>query len=300
MDVLFISEVSSNHNRDLDRCFQFIDQSSRIGCYAIKFQLFRINELFSPQILNKSKKHREREKWELPLEFLPRLAERCKEKNIKFACTPFYLKAVEQLYPYIDFYKISSYELLWDDLLRKCAETDKPIILSTGMANLDEINHAINVIIKTNSNYALNNALTEKRNKIQFPLSILHCISKYPALPEECNLAAIETIYKEFGYPVGWSDHSVDSGVIYRVVHRWKAKIIEFHLDLDEKGYEFNLGHCWNPGTMETIIKNVNNGIKADGENFKEPHECELEERNWRADPSDGLRPLKGLRTNYT
>ena len=106
MDVLFISEVSSNHNRDLDRCFQFIDQSSRIGCYAIKFQLFRINELFSPQILNKSKKHREREKWELPLEILPRLAARCHEKNIKFACTPFYLKAVEQLYPYIDFYKI--------------------------------------------------------------------------------------------------------------------------------------------------------------------------------------------------
>jgi len=300
MEVLFISEVSSNHNKDLDRCFRFIDESAKIGCYAIKFQLFKINELFSPEILNKSPKHRKREKWELPFEFLPELSERCKEKKIKFGCTPFYLNAVEQLYKFVDFYKVSSYELIWDDLLIKCAETQKPIVLSTGMANLDEIRHAIEVIVKTNSNYAHHNVWTETNDKDLSHLSLLHCVSKYPVLPEQCNLSAIETIHKEFSYPVGWSDHSVNAGVIYRAVHHWEAKIIEFHLDLDEQGYEFDFGHCWNPDSMELVIQNVNNGIKADGENLKEPHQLELEERNWRADPSDGLRPIKWVRKEYT
>jgi sialic acid synthase SpsE len=130
----FIAEVSSNHYRDLDRSFAFIDAAAKAHCGAVKFQLFKIDQLFAPEILEKSEAHRRRKDWELPVEFLPQLARRCVENQIQFSCTPFYLAAVDELEPYIDFYKIASYELLWDDLLGACARTRKPVILSTGMA----------------------------------------------------------------------------------------------------------------------------------------------------------------------
>ncbi|OGW41347.1 MAG: hypothetical protein A2Y97_08295 [Nitrospirae bacterium RBG_13_39_12] len=108
----FVAEVSSNHNQNIKRCLSFIDTAADIGCSAIKFQLFRIEELFAPEILQKSPEHRKRKQWELPVSFLPEISACCCEKNIKFACTPFYLKAVDELFPYVDFYKIASYELL--------------------------------------------------------------------------------------------------------------------------------------------------------------------------------------------
>ena len=80
----FIAEVSSNHNRDINRCFDFIDCAADIGCDSVKFQLFKTNQLFAPEILQKSKQHRDVEKGELPLEFLPQLADRCKERDIQF------------------------------------------------------------------------------------------------------------------------------------------------------------------------------------------------------------------------
>ena len=86
--VRFVSEVSSNHAQDLQRCLDFIDVSAEVGCDVVKFQLFKVEELFSPEILQKSQKHRDRKQWELPLSFLPELKNRCDEKNIAFSCTP--------------------------------------------------------------------------------------------------------------------------------------------------------------------------------------------------------------------
>ena len=80
----FISEVSSNHSKDIDRVIKFIDISSELGCDAVKFQLFKIDKLFAPEILEKSAKHRERSDWELPLDFLPIISQRCSEKKINF------------------------------------------------------------------------------------------------------------------------------------------------------------------------------------------------------------------------
>src|SRR4051812_36547897 len=108
----FISEVSSNHARNLDRSLEFVDRSAQIGCTAVKFQLFRMDELFAPNTLPAAEVARRR-RWELPVDFLPHLARRCKERGIAFSCTPFYLDAVAELEPHVDFYKIASYELLW-------------------------------------------------------------------------------------------------------------------------------------------------------------------------------------------
>ena len=284
MPTQFIAEVSSNHNRDLDRCFEFIDTAARIGCDAVKFQLFKIDQLFAPEILDKSETHRKRKDWELPTDFLPELAKRSTDQGIQFSCTPFYLAAVAELEPHVDFYKIASYELLWDDLIRACARTGKPLILSTGMATLPEIQHAVDTAHDAGC----------------ADLTLLHCISGYPTPLHECNLAAIQTLRVAYDCPVGWSDHSVSPAVLYRAIHAWGASIIEVHLDLEGKGEEFATGHCWLPSQIQAVIDTIKIGMTADGNGDKQPAPSELADRDWRADPEDGLRPLRKLRADWT
>lgn len=283
MKPAFIAEVSSNHHRDLQRCLNFIDCSADIGCWGVKFQLFRIDELFAPEILATSELHRRRRNWELPEAFIPELARHCRQRGIAFGCTPFYLQAIEVLAPHVDFFKIASYELLWTELLQNCAATGKPVIISTGMATMDEIADAVKCLKISGCT----------------DLTLLHCVSSYPSPAAECNLAAMETLRNAFGCKVGWSDHSVAPGVISRAVHRWQASIIEFHLDLDGQGEEFSSGHCWLPEPMEQVIRDMEKGLCADGNGHKHPVASELPDREWRADPSDGLRPFKHLREGY-
>ena len=283
MACLFIAEVSSNHDCDLERAFAFIDRAAEIGCGAVKFQLFKIDEMFAPEILAQSAKHRARREWELPVSFLAPIAERCRARGVQFICTPFYLKAVEELLPHVDAYKVASYELMWDALLAACAETGKPVILSCGMATLDEVRRAGDVLRRHGAR----------------DVTLLHTISAYPTPVEEANLAAIKTIADATGYPCGWSDHTVSAGVILRAVGRWRAPMVEFHLDLDRTGAEFAAGHCWLPEAMAPVIAMVRDGEQADGDGFKRALPSELPDRDWRADPTDGLRPLKHIRRNW-
>jgi sialic acid synthase SpsE len=279
--INFIAEVSSNHNQSLDRCLQFVDIASEIGCNSIKFQLFKVDQLFSHEVLSQSQTHRDRVNWELPFEFIPKIYERCQQKEISFSCTPFYLEAVDELLPYVDFFKVASYELLWDDLLIKCAQTGKPVIISTGMANLNEIKHAVNVL---------------QSNGCHNP-QILHCSSAYPTPIQSSNLSAIDSIRKHTGCEVGWSDHTVSDAVILNSILQWNASIVEFHLDLDGNGYEYSKdGHCWLPSAIKEVIQKVNLANISNGDGEKQPNPHELSDRNWRADPSDGLRPMLAIR----
>ncbi|MFV0420835.1 N-acetylneuraminate synthase family protein [Oleidesulfovibrio sp.] len=284
MGVQFIAEISSNHNVDLARCLRFVDVAGDIGCDGVKFQLFRIKNLFAPEILKKSAMHRAREKWELPVSFLPSIAEHCRKKGLSFSCTPFDLQAVEEMAPYVDFYKIASYELTWPALLEACAAKGKPVVLSTGMADIDEVRQAT---------HSLRNAGCED-------LTLLHCVSNYPSAPEQSNLACIRTLRETCQCKTGWSDHSVSSAVIYRAVHAYSASMIEFHLDIEGEGYEYQGGHCWLPDQIKKVIDDVRVGESADGNGEKTYTAGEQNERMWRADPEDGLRPFKEIREHFS
>lgn len=290
MNIEFIAEVSSNHSRKLERCMEFIQTAKRIGCDGVKFQLFKIDELFAPEILSKSEEHRKRKEWELPGEFIPSLADECHRLGLKFACTPFYMQAVDFLFPYVDYYKIASYEILWVDFLQKIASKGKPIMLSTGMASLEEVVKAVEILRAAGAK----------------ELTVDHCVSSYPAPAVECNLAVIETFRQTFKCPVGWSDHSVDEQVIYRSIFHWHAASVEFHLDLDGNGEEFQRGYNWLPEQIEKVIINVKNNVDsfrnfvlADGDGIKQCKESERIDREWRADPSDGLRPMLHIRKEW-
>ena len=288
----FIAEVSSNHNRDLSRMKEFIHASHEAGCSGVKFQLFKIDKLFAPEILSKSETHRKRKEWELPVEYIPELAELSHSLGLSFSCTPFYLDAVEILDPYVDFFKIASYELLWHDLFEKCGNTGKPIVFSTGMATLDEVEKALKCLLDTKTK----------------DITVLHCNSAYPTPVEDANLAGIHTlnnmintIEKPDGISIkiGYSDHTVSPAVLYRVIHQYNINFVEFHIDLDGKGEEYKAGHCWLPNQISEVIANVNSGLEADGEEIFEPSTSELPDRDWRADSSDGFRPLKHIRKSY-
>ena len=280
---LFIAEASSNHGRDLSRALAFVDAAAECGCDAVKFQLFKIDRMFAPEILAQSAKHRARRAWELPHAHLQPLAAHCRERGIQFSCTPFYLEAVDELRPFVDFYKIASYELLVTPLLEACAATGKPVVLSTGMATLAEIKLAAATL----------------RHAGARDLTLLHCVSAYPTPPGEANLSAIGSIRDATGCAVGWSDHTRSPAVIERAVHRWGAAAIEFHLDLDGEGAEYAAGHCWLPQEIAPVIARIQAALEADGNGFKEPQPSELADREWRADPADGMRPLRHVRAAW-
>ena len=287
--VKFIAEISSNHNRDLNRMKELIYASKKSGCSGIKFQLFKVDKLFSPEILAKSEVHRKRKAWELPEEFIPELADLTHKLGLKFSCTPFYLEAVDILEPHVDFFKVASYELMWLDLFDKCGNTGKPVVFSTGMATMDEVEDTLRCLFKT--------ACKE--------ITILHCNSAYPTPVEDTNLAGIEVLRKmvnsiekpdDIIIKVGYSDHTVSTAVMYRTVHHYGVDLIEFHIDLDGRGEEYKTGHCWLPDEIAEVINNINVGFKSDGQGGFEPSSSELQDREWRADPIDGLRPLKHIR----
>src|SRR5277367_5089778 len=282
-DPVFIAEASSNHGRDLARAHAFVDAAADAGCDAVKFQLFKIERMFAPEILRQSPKHRARAQWELPLDHLGPLAEHCSARKIQFSCTPFYLEAVAELAPFIDFYKIASYELLVTDLLKACAQTGKPLVVSTGMSTMDEITAAAATLKEAGAHN----------------LTLLHCVSAYPTPAAEANLAAIAAIRDATDLPVGWSDHTRRPAVIERAVHHWGACAVEFHLDLDGEGAEYAAGHCWLPNEIAPVIARIRESLVADGAGFKGPQPSELCDREWRADPMDGMRPLRHVRQTY-
>jgi N-acetylneuraminate synthase len=294
----FVAEVSSNHARagetfDLGRALAFVDAAADVGCRAVKFQQFKIDTLFAPEVVANEPDIAARRAWELPDLCHEDLAGAAHGRGLQYACTPFDLPAVEQLAEHVDFFKLASYQLLWHDLMRAVARAGRPVVLATGMAELDEVRAAVDVL----------------REAGVSDLELLHCVSAYPTPPGQANLAAIETLRHSMGVPTGWSDHTVDPRVIQRAVRRFDARTVEFHLDLDGEGAEYAGGHCWLPERIGAVIAELADpagcagGEPApgpfDGDGVVEPRACEREEREWRTDPSDGLRPLLETRAAY-
>jgi len=283
----FIAEIGSNHNRDLVRTRSLLDACAHAGAGAAKLQIFRVEDLFAPEVLAQRPELRERRAWEFPLELLDPVARHARRAGLEFGATPFGLWAVDELAPVVDFFKVASYELLWHDLIRACAATGRPLILSTGMATLDEVDAAVEAAHGAGE------------------LTLLHCVSGYPAPAEQCNLAVIATLRERYGCRVGWSDHSASSAVVERAVRRWDASDIELHVDLDGTGNEAG-EHNWTPAQLAATTSacrrddaDPEGPLPMDGDGVKRPMPVEQPDVPWRADPSDGLRPLLETRVSF-
>ncbi len=292
----FIAELGSNHNRDLERALALLERSAQAGAQAAKLQVFHIEDLFTPDMLDRREDLRARRAWELPIEFLQPIAERCRALGMELGATPFGLWAVDALEPYVDFFKIASYELLWEALIRHAAASGRPLVISTGMACVTEIDAAV----------------AAARAAGCRDLRLLHCVSGYPTPPEQCNLAAIGALRERYVCPVGWSDHSARIEIVKRAVRRWGASDVELHVDLDGGGSEAG-AHNWSPAALDELIAGLaepgaddGKGLApeegptaTDGDGIKRPMPIERPNVAWRADPSDGLRPLLATRLAF-
>lgn len=281
----FVAELGSNHNGDLGRAMELVDACADAGADAVKIQVFRIDDLFAAEILEAREDLRDRRDREFPLELLEPLANRCHERGMEFGAAPFGLWAVEAVAAHVDFLKVASYELLWHELIRACASVGKPLVLSTGMADHAEIDRAVDVAAGTE-------------------LSLLHCVSGYPTPETQCNLSAIGSLRERNGCPVGWSDHSGSATIVERAARRWDAHEIEIHVDLpDNSGLEAG-EHNWAPEDLASVIRSsaaepLDDADPSDGDGVKRPMPAEAHDVPWRADPSDGLRPLLATREEF-
>ena len=212
MKPLLIAEISSNHNADLLRAKDMIKLAADIGFDAVKFQLFRLTSCLLERFW-KSELHRER-KMGTAIRFYSFTVFRQVKIWIEIWCT-LPLNAISEL-AHVDFFKISSYELLWLDLFQACCLTGKPIIFSTGMANLEELKNALEIISVGKSK----------------DITVLKCTSDYPCKPEDVHLESIETIKKltktfDPNIKIGLSDHTRSIGVILRAIHKYEVSAIE-------------------------------------------------------------------------
>ena len=242
--IRFIADIGSNHNQNLGRANELIYQAKEAGCWGVKFQMFN-GEIGKP----------ERE-WLNP-DWLDPLSKQAHYYGMQFGCSPFYLEAVKILEPYVDFYKIAASQVNNLPLIKACAKTDKAIIISVPVDWPSSIAQLVEYAIWLRSPTWLSSTIRD--------LTLLHCVPKYPTLPRECNLEWMVVIRNAYGHRgPGYSDHTRNPGVIYRVVHHYGAQVVEFHLDLDGQGWEYHYGHCWLPEEIKEVIKNVKEGFEAD------------------------------------
>ncbi|MBI3342083.1 N-acetylneuraminate synthase family protein [Candidatus Curtissbacteria bacterium] len=225
--AFIIAEAGLNHNGSLKLALELIDQAKEAGASAVKFQTYHASNRVSRAV--KGNRYAEElidleettydmlHRLELSNEDHKRLFAYAKKKNIEIFSTPFDLQSVDLLEELgISFYKISSMDLVNLPLIKKVAKTQKPMIISTGMSTLGQIEDAVEVV-------------REAGNK---NLILLHCISSYPASAQDMNLAVMKTLRTAFGVPVGLSDHSIGITVA-TVALALGAEIIERHFTLD-------------------------------------------------------------------
>jgi pseudaminic acid synthase len=201
-----IAEAGSNHNRDLPTALRLIEVAAEAGADAVKFQTYTADGLYSrhtPDIsyLREQGLVGERESvWELikrveiPWEWHHELARHAEEVGITFLSTPFEEAAIDLLEEVgVPAYKIASYEVNHLPLIERAAQTGKPLLISTGMASLGDIERALDTAVAAGARDVL----------------VMHCAVNYPPRFEDLNLRAITTLRHAFQVPIGWSDHTM-------------------------------------------------------------------------------------------
>lgn len=233
--VFIIAEAGVNHNGDADRALAMVDAAKRAGADAVKFQTFSADKLAAPHAEKADYQKRETgeggqhamlKALEMSDHLHRRLMERCDQVGIEFMSTPFDEQAADFLVEHgMRRIKVPSGEIVNHPFLKHLARLDRPLIVSTGMATMDEIVGAVGVIAATRSEAGLTDPLDQV-------LTILHCTSNYPASPSDVNLNAMRTIAEVTGLPVGYSDHTLGLAVSTAAV-ALGAVVIEKHFTLD-------------------------------------------------------------------
>jgi pseudaminic acid synthase len=266
----FIAEMSGNHNKSFDRAIDIVEAAHRSGANAVKLQTYtpdtitmdskNINFLIKGTLWDGMTLHDLYSHTFMPWEWQKDLRDKIKELDMLFISTPFDYTAVDFLYDLdVDAFKIASPEIIDIPLLKYISDTGKPIILSTGMATLGEIEKAINTISKGKSSN----------------ITLLKCTSAYPAPVEQMNLSVLPVLSKLFSLPVGLSDHSMGNEAAL-VAASLGAVVFEKHLTLSRMDGGLDSDFSIEPAEFKSMVDSVKIAKSALGEITFGPTTSEL------------------------
>lgn len=276
-----IAEVSGNHNQSFDRAVEIIKAVADAGADAVKLQTYTADTmtidsdkpLFLVEGKNQPESWRGKTLYELykiaytPWDWQPKLKKIADDLGIMLFSTPFDDTAVDFLEEMdVPCYKIASFEVVDVPLLKKIAKTGKPVIISSGPSSLEDIELA----------------LTTLRENGAKDIVLLHCISAYPAKPENMRLKTIEDLRKRFNVEVGLSDHSM--GIEIPIAARvFGACVIEKHVTLKRAEGGVDSDFSLEPQELKELVRTIRNVEKAMGEpSYDSWSPQELEEKKYR------------------
>ena len=271
MKTIVIAEAGVNHNGSIETAKKLIDVAASAKVDFVKFQTFKAENLATKSADkakyqkdltdNKESQFEMLKKLELDFESHIELIKYCSHKKIKFLSTPFDIDSLNMLLKLdIPLIKIPSGELTNLPLLREIGKTKKPIIMSTGMATLDEIDSALKILYNSGA----------KKNKI----TVLHCNTEYPTPIKDVNLNAMLTIKKELKVAVGYSDHTLGIDISLAAVVLG-ATIIEKHFSLDRMQPGPDHKASLMPDELINLVRSINKIEKALGNGEKTPSPSE-------------------------
>ena len=268
--VLIIAEAGVNHNGSLDNAKKMVDAAKNAGVDIVKYQTFDVDSMTSKNadMAEYQKENIGAVKSQkdmllgltLNKDEFRELSEYCVEKNIKFLSTPFDIDSIYFLNELgCDIWKISSGEITNYPYLVEIAKTGKPIILSTGMCELAEVEAALNLLKENGAG----------------EVSLLHCTTEYPTPYEDVNLKAMQTLKDKFGLMVGYSDHTKGIEVPIAAV-AMGATIIEKHFTLDKNMEGPDHKASLEPDELKAMVDSIRNIEKALGNGVKKPANSEI------------------------
>ncbi|PLW78137.1 N-acetylneuraminate synthase [Cohaesibacter celericrescens] len=282
MPTFIIAEAGVNHNGDVGLALRLIEIAAQCGADAVKFQTFSAEKLaavgaqkaeYQQETTGDGDQLSMLKKLELTRDEFGRLKARCDALAIEFMSTAFDEESLDFLVSIgIKRIKIPSGEITNLPFIAHCARKMMPIILSTGMSDLDEIEQAVACIRRAWKD------IDFKTTDKEF-LTILHCTSNYPAHPQDLNLTAMTTIAQKTGCPTGYSDHS-QGIVVSPAAVALGASVIEKHYTLDKAMEGPDHKASLDQGELSTMIRDIRIIEQALGTGEKKPSESELPVRD--------------------
>ena len=247
-NVYLIAEIGSNHNQDKNLALEMIDMAAQTGANAVKFQSLRFDKIYQSEY--ETEEFRKFfSQIELDENWYLDLAKQAKKSGVDFISCPTYIESIDLLEECnVPLYKIASPQTYANlDIVKRVAQTGKPLIMSLGYCEYNDISKAIKVI-------------EDEGNK---QITLLHCISKYPMNVVDANLRFIQTLQKMTGYNVGFSDHSLNDHLSIAAV-ALGARVIEKHVTIDRNmsGPDHNFAMTFDEfSKMETRIRDISLGL---------------------------------------
>lgn len=260
-----VAEVNSSHNGSLEVAKQMIDAAVDAGCDCVKFQSFTEDSLYSKDYYQQNPiAKRFVSKFSFGEDKLKACADYCKKRGIAFASTPYSKQEVDFLAEQCDvpFIKIASMEVNNLPFLEYIAKKQLPIVMSTGMAAIDEIRAAVKTIEQAGNT----------------DMVLLHCVSIYPVDVSDVNLNNMKLLMETFPYPAGYSDHTLGVEIASAAV-TMGASLIEKHLTLDRTKIGMDNQMATQPDDMALMVKYCHNVHSALGEADRKVSDAELQQR---------------------